>query len=47
MNIPISRTELHEDDIRIIEEPLKSGWVVQGNFFVKKFEDQFSESYRR
>ena len=42
MNIPISRTELHEDDIKIIEEPLKSGWVVQGNF-VKEFEDQFSE----
>ena len=42
MNIPISRTELHDDDIKIIEQPLKSGWVVQGNF-VKEFEDQFSE----
>ena len=39
--IPIAKTFFDEDDLSIIREPLKSGWVVQGKY-VKEFEDKFS-----
>lgn len=40
--IPITRAVFDEADFEIIQEPLKSGWVVQGKF-VKEFEDRFAE----
>ena len=40
--IPITKTVFDEEELRLIQEPLKSGWVVQGKY-VKQFEDRFSE----
>lgn len=40
--IPITKTIFDEKDLEIIQEPLKKGWVVQGEY-VKKFEDRFCE----
>lgn len=40
--IPITKTVFDEADLDIIQEPLKSGWVVQGKY-VKEFEDLFCE----
>ena len=40
--IPITKAVFDETDMQIIQEPLKSGWVVQGKY-VKQFEDLFSE----
>ena len=40
--IPITKAVFDESDLEIIQEPLKSGWVVQGKF-VKEFEDRFAE----
>ena len=40
--IPITKAIFDESDFEIIQEPLKSGWVVQGKF-VKEFEDRFAE----
>ena len=40
--IPITKAVFDESDMKIIQEPLKSGWVVQGKY-VKQFEDLFSE----
>lgn len=40
--IPITKAIFDDDDLRLILEPLKSGWVVQGEF-VKAFEDGFSK----
>lgn len=42
MNIPITKAIFDETDLALIQEPLKSGWVVQGKF-VKQFEGMFSE----
>ena len=42
MNIPITKAIFDESDLALIQEPLKSGWVVQGKY-VKEFEDLFSE----
>ncbi|MDP9200816.1 MAG: DegT/DnrJ/EryC1/StrS family aminotransferase [Gemmatimonadota bacterium] len=39
--IPITKAVFDESDLEIIQEPLKSGWVVQGKF-VKEFEDRFA-----
>lgn len=39
--IPITKAIFDESDLAIIQEPLKSGWVVQGKF-VKQFEEMFS-----
>ena len=39
--IPITKAIFDETDFAIIQEPLKSGWVVQGRF-VKEFEDRFA-----
>ena len=39
--IPITKTIFDERDLEIIQEPLKKGWVVQGEY-VKRFEDEFS-----
>ncbi|MDP9203654.1 MAG: DegT/DnrJ/EryC1/StrS family aminotransferase [Gemmatimonadota bacterium] len=39
--IPITKVVFDESDLEIIQEPLKSGWVVQGKF-VKEFEDCFA-----
>ena len=39
--IPITKAVFDETDLAIIQEPLKSGWVVQGKY-VKQFEDLFS-----
>lgn len=40
--IPITRAVFDESDLAMIQEPLKSGWVVQGPY-VKRFEDLFAE----
>lgn len=40
-NIPITKAIFDETDFALIQEPLKSGWVVQGKF-VKQFEELFS-----
>ena len=40
--IPITKTVFDETDLSLIQEPLKSGWVVQGKY-VKQFEEMFSE----
>jgi perosamine synthetase len=42
MNIPITKAIFDETDFALIQEPLKSGWVVQGKF-VKQFEGMFSD----
>lgn len=42
MNIPIARTQLTEDEINSVLEPIKSGWLVQGKH-VKDFEDKWSK----
>lgn len=39
--IPITKAIFDDDDLAIITEPLKAGWVVQGKF-VKEFEDRFA-----
>jgi dTDP-4-amino-4,6-dideoxygalactose transaminase len=39
--IPITKAVFDETDLAIIQEPLKSGWVVQGKY-VKEFEDMFA-----
>lgn len=39
--IPITKAVFDKSDLDIIQEPLKSGWVVQGKY-VKEFEDMFS-----
>jgi len=41
-NIPITKVEIGEEELQAIQEPLRSGWLVQGPQ-VKKFEDRFSE----
>lgn len=38
--IPITKAIFDETDLALIQEPLKSGWVVQGRF-VKRFEELF------
>jgi dTDP-4-amino-4,6-dideoxygalactose transaminase len=43
--IPITKAIFDERDLALIQEPLKSGWVVQGKF-VKQFEDAFSAMTR-
>ncbi len=40
-SIPITKAIFDEDDLALILEPLRSGWVVQGRY-VKEFEDRFS-----
>ncbi|HJP61688.1 MAG TPA: DegT/DnrJ/EryC1/StrS family aminotransferase [Gemmatimonadaceae bacterium] len=45
MTIPITKAIFDESDFSIIQEPLRSGWVVQGKF-VKQFEDLFSAMTR-
>jgi dTDP-4-amino-4,6-dideoxygalactose transaminase len=42
MKIPISKILFDENDFAIVQEPLKSGWVVQGKF-VAEFENLFSQ----
>lgn len=42
MNIPIARTELLDNEIQSVLEPLKSGWLVQGPK-VQEFEKKWSE----
>jgi perosamine synthetase len=41
MKIPITKAIFDESDLAIIQEPLKSGWVVQGKY-VKAFENLFA-----
>jgi len=41
MNIPIARTNLTEDEIQSVLEPLRNGWLVQGPK-VKEFEERWS-----
>jgi dTDP-4-amino-4,6-dideoxygalactose transaminase len=41
MTIPITKTYFGDEELRAVQLPLESGWVVQGPF-VKKFEEQFS-----
>ena len=42
MKIPITKTVLDEKEFTAVQEPLKSGWVVQGPF-VKEFENKFAQ----
>ena len=37
MKIPIAKTKLTDEEFKIISKPLKSGWLVQGEF-VEEFE---------
>lgn len=41
MSIPITKTVFGPEEMRAVQLPLESGWVVQGPY-VKQFEDQFS-----
>ena len=41
MTIPITKAIFDDRDLALVQEPLKSGWVVQGKW-VKEFEDRFS-----
>jgi perosamine synthetase len=41
MHVPIARTDLTEEEINSVLEPLRSGWLVQGPK-VKEFEDKWS-----
>lgn len=41
MSIPITKPFFGEEELRAVQVPLESGWVVQGPF-VKKFEEMFS-----
>jgi dTDP-4-amino-4,6-dideoxygalactose transaminase len=41
MNVPIARTNLTEDEIQSVLEPLRSGWLVQGPK-VREFEEKWS-----
>lgn len=41
MKVPITKAVFDESDLNIIQEPLKTGWVVQGPY-VKKFEEMFA-----
>ncbi|HYR06281.1 MAG TPA: DegT/DnrJ/EryC1/StrS family aminotransferase [Longimicrobium sp.] len=43
--IPITKAIFDESDFALIQEPLKSGWVVQGPF-VKQFEEGFARYTR-
>jgi dTDP-4-amino-4,6-dideoxygalactose transaminase len=45
MKIPITKAIFDENDFALIQEPLKSGWVVQGKY-VKEFEDRFAAFVR-
>jgi perosamine synthetase len=42
MKIPISKIFFDEADFAIVQEPLKSGWVVQGRY-VEMFEQNFAD----
>ena len=42
MNIPIAKTYLTNKEIESVLEPLRSGWLVQGQK-VKSFEDSWSK----
>tara|TARA_B100000963_G_scaffold358304_1_gene382612 strand:+ start:8592 stop:9764 length:1173 start_codon:yes stop_codon:yes gene_type:complete len=41
LKIPIARTHLTDEEIESVQEPLRSGWLVQGPY-VKEFEDKWS-----
>lgn len=41
MSIPITKVLFGEQELRAVQLPLESGWVVQGPY-VKKFEDEFT-----
>jgi len=43
--IPITKAIFDESDLALIQEPLKSGWVVQGKY-VAEFEARFAEMTR-
>lgn len=40
--IPIAKPDFDEEDLRIIQEPLRNGWVTQGKY-VEEFENVFSK----
>ena len=42
MNIPITKPFFGPEELRAVQEPLESGWVVQGPF-VHEFERRFAE----
>ena len=41
MKIPITKVVFDEQEMQLIQEPLKTGWVVQGPY-VKQFEEKFA-----
>ena len=41
MSIPITKPYFGAEELQSVQEPIKSGWVVQGPF-VRQFEEQFS-----
>lgn len=41
MKIPITKVVLDDHEMQLIQEPLKTGWVVQGPY-VKQFEEKFA-----
>jgi len=42
MKIPITKPLFGDEELRAVQKPLESGWVVQGPF-VKEFEDVFND----
>ncbi len=42
MRIPITKTVFDQEELDLVQEPIKSGWVVQGPF-VEEFEKRFAE----
>src|SRR5690349_2488520 len=42
MNIPITKPLFGDEELRAVQKPLATGWVVQGPF-VKEFEDAFND----
>ena len=41
-NIPITKAIFDDDDLALVLEPLRSGWVVQGRY-VREFEERFAQ----
>src|SRR5881392_1124031 len=41
MKIPITKPLFGDEELRAVQQPLESGWVVQGPY-VKEFEDAFN-----
>lgn len=45
MNIPITKPTITQRELELVQKPLETGWLVQGNY-VKEFEQKNSRFYR-